>query len=119
MIPSTSLLAHSTDPFGGILIDPAALPADAVEFTARLNASVATWRNDGFRLAWLKLPIALSSHVPLAVMQEFVFHHAVPDYVMLTLQLREGASTNGARFSSSSSATTPRIGRISTRCRAA
>jgi 8-oxo-dGTP diphosphatase len=91
MIPSTSLLAHSTDPFGGILIDPAALPADAVEFTARLNASVATWRNDGFRLAWLKVPIALASHVPLAVAQEFVFHHAVPNYVMLTLQLREGA----------------------------
>jgi 8-oxo-dGTP diphosphatase len=91
MINSTSPLPHSTDPFGGILIDPLELPTDPIEFTMRLEAAVAAWRSDGFRLAWLKLPIALASHVPLATAQQFVFHHAVPDYVMLTLQLREGA----------------------------
>jgi 8-oxo-dGTP diphosphatase len=84
-------LSHTTDPFGGILIDPAALPTDATEFSAQLTASVQSWRDAGFRLAWLKLPIALASHVPIAVAQDFVFHHAQASYVMLTLQLREGA----------------------------
>jgi 8-oxo-dGTP pyrophosphatase MutT (NUDIX family) len=82
---------HSTDPFGGVIIAPDALPRDSAEFVEQLAHSIAIWTDAGLRLAWLTLPIELASHVPLAVRNGFVFHHAKTDYLMLTRQLKPGA----------------------------
>lgn len=84
-------LAHTTDPFGGVIITPEALPTDVGAFAAQLNDSVTTWTEAGFRLAWLTLPITQAAYVPYAVNAGFVFHHAKADYLMLTKQLRPGA----------------------------
>lgn len=82
---------HSTDPFGGVIIAPDALPVGSAEFAEQLAHSIEAWTDAGMRLAWLTLPIELASHVPLAVRNGFVFHHAKTDYLMLTRQLKPGA----------------------------
>lgn len=82
---------YTTDPFGGVTVNPEALPAALEIFVEQLQTSVAHWVEGGFRLAWLKLPISFVTYVPHAVAQGFVFHHANAAYLMLTRQLRDGA----------------------------
>lgn len=50
------------------------------------------WKAQGKGGVWLKLPIALSSHVPIATSLGFIFHHAESDYVMLTAWLQDRPS---------------------------
>jgi len=64
------------DRYGGRIVDGDALPADAAEFAARLEHSVAAWKADGARGLWLKLPAAASQHLPAALAQGFDLHHA-------------------------------------------
>jgi len=85
------LLAHSVNNFNGVVIDPAQLPADPIEFRARLEASVAQWRADGRQVIWMEAPIDRAALIPLAVEAGFGFHHTQDAYLMLTLRLVEGA----------------------------
>jgi 8-oxo-dGTP pyrophosphatase MutT (NUDIX family) len=96
-------LESGTNPFGGIIPNPAALPSDPEEFRGRLNHSLTTWKDEGYRAVWLEVPIGLSALIPVAVEAGFVFHHSGQrsdlyspgmeggDYLMLTLQLEPGA----------------------------
>ncbi len=81
---SASLLAYKPDHYQGVLVDAEALPIDPTRFAAQLEASLATWRHEKKRGIWLKLPLTLASHVPLAAAAGFAFHHAEPAYVMMT-----------------------------------
>ena len=72
----TTLLEATTNPFGGILPNPAALPVDTEEFRARLADSLASWREEGYKVVWLEVPIGLSALVPVAVSAGFSFHHS-------------------------------------------
>ena len=84
-------LAGTTDIYGGVIIDPRRLPADAAGFGARLAASLATWREQRRRLVWLQIPQAAAALVPVAADAGFSFHHAEPGMVMMTLPLRDDA----------------------------
>jgi 8-oxo-dGTP pyrophosphatase MutT (NUDIX family) len=42
------------------------------------------WRTMAKRGVWLKIPIAQAVLIPVATGLGFVFHHAEPDYVMMT-----------------------------------
>jgi 8-oxo-dGTP diphosphatase len=84
-------LPVNTDPFGGVTVINDALPADPAAFAQQLTESLESWISDGFKLAWLPLPIAHAAHVPHAVAAGFVFHHAHAGLVMLTRQLKPGA----------------------------
>ncbi len=84
-------LAFSTNPFGGVITDPAHLPDDPVDFDDRLRVSIQTWLGDDFKLVWLEVPIEKSSLIPIAVHHGFTFHHSHVDYLMLTHQLEHGA----------------------------
>ncbi|MYC28714.1 MAG: NUDIX domain-containing protein [Chloroflexi bacterium] len=99
----TSPLEATTNPFGGIIPNPAALPPDANDFRNRLALALAAWREEGFKAVWLEIPIGLAALIPVAVAAGFSFHHSgerpnlyspgmeSDEYLMLTLQLEPGA----------------------------
>ncbi len=84
------LLPFTPDMFNGVAID-AELPADPAEFDAALGASLETWRGDGRRLVWLKVPLDRSALVPVAVKHGFAFHHANEADLMMVSRLVEDA----------------------------
>lgn len=57
-----------------------------------IRTKVQAWKAQGKGGVWLKLPIALSGHVPIATSLGFIFHHAEPEYVMLTRWLQDRPS---------------------------
>jgi 8-oxo-dGTP pyrophosphatase MutT (NUDIX family) len=69
-------LEANPNPFGGIVIKPEALPKTTRAFRRQLQASLATWQEAGYRLAWLEVPLANASLIPAAVEAGFVFHHS-------------------------------------------
>ena len=90
-LSSQQLLEARANPFGGMVIAPGELPADAAEFALRLDASLEQWTADGIKAAWLEVPIGKSALIPEAVNRGFTFHHSGDDYLMLTAILQEGA----------------------------
>ena len=98
-----TLLEATTNPFGGIIPNPQALPPDANTFRDSLASSLAAWRDEGYKTVWLEVPIGLSELIPVAVASGFTFHHSGErpnvyspgmegdQYLMLTLQLEPGA----------------------------
>lgn len=88
---SKQLLEARANPFGGMVIAPGELPADAAEFALRLEVSLEQWTADGIKAAWLEVPIGKSTLIPEAVDRGFTFHHIGGDYLMLTAILQEGA----------------------------
>jgi 8-oxo-dGTP pyrophosphatase MutT (NUDIX family) len=86
-----AVLPSSPNTFGGIVADPEQLPDDAPAFRAQLAESLAAWSEQGFKVAWLEIPISRSALIPIAVDAGFTFHHSTEAYLLLTLQLIEGA----------------------------
>ena len=84
-------IESTTNPFGGVLPKPEALSPDPDEFSRHLQHSLEVWKERDFQVAWLEVPIARSQLIPVAVAAGFTFHHSSEDYLMLTLQLEEGA----------------------------
>ena len=85
------LLSHTTNPFGGVLTEPDALPEDPEVFRAQLNHSLDSWRGEGYRLAWVEIPLPLAALVPVVADAGFMYHHSGETYVMMTLRLEEAA----------------------------
>jgi 8-oxo-dGTP pyrophosphatase MutT (NUDIX family) len=92
------ILEATPNPFRGIVLNPAALPTSTQEFRQRLQHSLAAWKEEGYRVVWLEIPIAQAPLIPIAVEAGFVFHHtneghvhAAENYLMLTYRLEEGA----------------------------
>ena len=90
-VSAGGLLVARPNPFGGMVTAPDWLPADAVEFGQRLDASLKQWTADGVKAVWLEVPIGLSALIPEAVNRGFTFHHSGDDYLMLTAILQPGA----------------------------
>lgn len=84
-------LEAKANPFGGMVIDPQALPDDAEQFRLRLRSALDTWRTDGVLVVWLEIPISKVGLVPVAVGSGFSYHHAGTDYLLLTCPLVECA----------------------------
>jgi 8-oxo-dGTP pyrophosphatase MutT (NUDIX family) len=74
-----------------VIVDPEALPSEVEAFERCLPGSLRAWEAQGLKVAWLEVPIAKSALIPVAVEAGFVFHHSGQAYVMMTLQLVEGA----------------------------
>jgi 8-oxo-dGTP pyrophosphatase MutT (NUDIX family) len=77
----------TTNPFGGVVPKPAALPGHPEEFRRQLQHSLGVWRSQGLKAVWLEIPVANAALIPTAVEVGFVFHHTGEDYLMLTYQL--------------------------------
>ena len=82
---------YTTNPFGGVVPRPEALPTDLDAFRGRLRQSLKAWRSDGFAVVWLELDLGRASLVPAAVDEGFRYHHSSEDYLMLTRPLVDGA----------------------------
>lgn len=85
------VIRSNTNPFGGVIPDPKALPALPEQFRLQLACSLDVWDRAGYKLVWLEIPITKSSLIPVAVDAGFVFHHSGADHLTLTLQLVPGA----------------------------
>ena len=83
--------AHTTNPFGGVIIPPEALPDSREEFQGLLVSSLSSWSAQHYKVVWLQLALAKAALVPIAVDQGFEYHHTTDDYLMLTLRLVEQA----------------------------
>lgn len=82
---SQTLLAGRVDAYDGIILDnPDEFPRSPSEFSSILQDSLVEWKNKGRRGIWLKVPIGMSELIQPSVVAGFEFHHAEPDYVMLT-----------------------------------
>ena len=86
-----TVLPFDTNPFRGVIIDKAALPDDPDVFRGLLDESLADWKSEGYRVAWLEAPISRAALVPVAVEAGFTFHHCTEAYVMMTCRIEEGA----------------------------
>ena len=84
-------LAATPNPFRGVVVNTAEIPPEPADFAARLDASISEWRDAGYEVAWVDIPIALASHVPVATARGFVYHHAGNDYLTATLSLIPGS----------------------------
>jgi 8-oxo-dGTP pyrophosphatase MutT (NUDIX family) len=85
------LIESTTNPFGGVVPTPGALPDDPSEFRTALRRSLDLWSSEGIRVVWLEVPISKAALVPVAVEAGFSYHHAGEQYLMLTHRLVEGA----------------------------
>lgn len=81
----------TSNPFGGVIIAPEALDPDPSVFRASLAESLRGWKQESYRVVWLEVSTDKSALIPEAVQEGFSFHHSGEDYLMLTLQLEEGA----------------------------
>lgn len=85
------ILPAGENPFGGVIPEPDALDPDPVRFEAQLQASLAAWREQAYRVVWLEVPIARAALIPIAVAAGFGFHHSTDEYLMMTARLEEAA----------------------------
>ncbi len=92
VIEGEGLLVASDDVFRGVTVDPAGLAEDPDTFGARLARSLDAWRDRGYRLVWLEVPIARADLIPVAASQGFAFHHCEPNRITLTRQLLPGVT---------------------------
>jgi 8-oxo-dGTP pyrophosphatase MutT (NUDIX family) len=84
-------LEFSTNPFGGVTVDPLGLPEDPLRFRTQLAHSIDQWTADGYKLVWVELPISRAAHIPVAVEAGFEFHHSSEASLMMTFPLVDGA----------------------------
>ncbi|CAL1161920.1 unnamed protein product [Cladocopium goreaui] len=88
------------DFYGGVIVDPAAVPADENTFRNILASSLDEWRKQGKRGVWLHLDIGAATLVPIAASEfGFEYHHAEKDYIMMTKWLPDSPNTLPANAS--------------------
>lgn len=88
------------DFYGGVIVDPAAVPADENTFRSILASSLDEWRKQGKRGVWLHLDIGAATLVPIAASEfGFEYHHAEKDYIMMTKWLPDSPNTLPANAS--------------------
>ena len=85
------ILKFSPNRFGGVVTDVEALPDDPREFEKLLRDSLRSWTEDGYKVVWLEIPIRAAALVPVAAEAGFEYHHATPEYVLMTLRLVPGS----------------------------
>ncbi len=88
-------LSYKANPFGGVVVDPKALPDTPQDFRTTLQYSMGLWRSDGVLVVWLEIPLKQAALVPVAVEAGFTYHHTGnttgDDYLLLTCSLVEGS----------------------------
>ena len=67
MTEALEALPAAENPFGGILPQADGLDADPERFESRLRHSLHVWRDGGYRVVWLEVPIERAALIPVAV----------------------------------------------------
>eukprot|EP00930_Biecheleria_cincta_P073726 TRINITY_DN61015_c0_g1_i1.p1 TRINITY_DN61015_c0_g1~~TRINITY_DN61015_c0_g1_i1.p1 ORF type:complete len:344 (-),score=62.40 TRINITY_DN61015_c0_g1_i1:249-1280(-) len=82
---SSNMLAAKFDLYGGVIVDPSAVPQDSETFRRVLSSSLKEWAKQQKRGVWLRIDIELSKLIPIATSEfGFEFHHAERGHLMLT-----------------------------------
>lgn len=84
-------LTATYNAFGGVVIEPSTLPAEAGPFREAMEGALEGWIGEGYKVVWLEVPIQRAALIPVAVEAGFAFHHSREDYVMMTRRLVVGA----------------------------
>jgi 8-oxo-dGTP pyrophosphatase MutT (NUDIX family) len=87
-------LEAKVDIYDGVNIteDLQSMPPDI--FEDRLAISMKNWSGDNRKGVWLRLPIAISQLVPVAVRHGFWFHHCNSDYLLMCNWLQGGKAAS-------------------------
>lgn len=91
--PYRPVMKYRDDAYNGIIIDGVDLPSTLVDFSTLLDDSLQTWRKQGKKGVWLKIPIDKLSYAVTARDFGFAMHHAEKDYLMMTHWLSSDDST--------------------------
>ncbi|KAF7847918.1 hypothetical protein BT93_L2453 [Corymbia citriodora subsp. variegata] len=91
-IEQIHLLDGFQDSYGGVTVEMKE-HMDADVFAALLRASISSWKQQGKKGVWIKLPIEYSHLVDIIVKEGFRYHHAEPNYLMLVCWLPETPDT--------------------------
>lgn len=90
--PSMSV---TEDRYGGVEVevsDAVLAVAGPAAFDRELKQGLEAWQAAGKKGIWLKVPLSCSSLIGVAAANGFSFHHAKPDYALLTRWLPETPS---------------------------
>ena len=79
-----------------LILEPADKALSAADFGAMIAARLRGWRAAKKRGVWLKLPAAAAHLVAETVRLGFTYHHARPEYLMMTAWLGAGPSARAA-----------------------
>lgn len=86
-----NLIVSTPDHFLGEVVNPTVLTTNPEEFGAQLAASIEVWKANLRRVVWIELDAAHAPLVPIAASAGFVYHHAEPGRLVMTLRLEESA----------------------------
>ncbi|KAL3725189.1 hypothetical protein ACJRO7_030234 [Eucalyptus globulus] len=96
-IEQIHLLDRCEDSYGGVRVEiKEDMDADVMKadvFASLLRASISSWKQQGKKGVWIKLPIKSSHLVDIIVKEGFRYHHAEPTYLMLVCWLPETSDT--------------------------
>ncbi|KAF7847554.1 hypothetical protein BT93_L2846 [Corymbia citriodora subsp. variegata] len=91
-IEQIHLLDGFQDSYGGVTVEIKE-HMDADVFATLLRASISSWKQQGKKGVWIKLPIEYSHLVDIIVKEGFRYHHAEQNYLMLVRGLPETHDT--------------------------
>ncbi|KAJ9169924.1 hypothetical protein P3X46_018066 [Hevea brasiliensis] len=91
-VEQVQLLNGVEDLYDGVVVEIKEY-MDSNSFIPLLRASISQWKQQGKRAVWIKLPIEFSNLVNPVVQEEFRYHHAEPDYLMLVRWLPNTCDT--------------------------
>lgn len=81
---SDKSVAATYDSYGGVIVDPQAVPTDVNVFRDRLRSSLVEWQALKKQGVWLQVGIERAELIPIATSEfGFEFHHAEKRHVML------------------------------------
>jgi len=89
MEEEVSKLVAKEDRYGGVEAEVPEVGLSATELSRELERLLPHWKATGKQGLWLKVPSAAASCVGAAVAHGFLYHHAKPEYVLLTKWLPE------------------------------
>jgi len=72
-----------SDRFNGITIDSTTEPCDDTQFDGILSKSLNYWTNEKRRAIWFRVHRSQAAWLPVLVSNDFHFHHARNDFVMM------------------------------------
>lgn len=87
-----NVLPATEDEYGGVVVEMKE-HMDSDVFHTLLKTSLSQWKLQGKKGVWIKLPNDLVNLVETAVKEGFRYHHAEPEYLMLTYWLPETTNT--------------------------
>ncbi|MDC7223669.1 MAG: NUDIX domain-containing protein [Spirochaetales bacterium] len=85
------MLQATQNIYGGMIIDPAALPGQDETLLSELQTSLSQWKKEGAALAWLTLPADRNALVPAVMALGFAYHNCSREALTLVKQIKPDA----------------------------